>query len=782
MNRGVTTEHIHSVVAIEDRVLRNYWVTQTYADISAALAILLSPSTANWCTYAVWASRSVGGNMRGEALPSWLRAHVLVPDGLMGAIEVAKAGDSWGFLRCVGHDLTPEHVLDALRELLGEMAVNLSDGNTEVFAEITPPAAVFIAQYSDPSIDHAAAKSKVLDACANAWVVEGANRLREGYSLWCDAMETSDPATRSQLILAGSLQLGAHEQSHLQPPIASAMEMGINQVLARLTQKIAQAGVVVADLDHALNRALRPALAAIADLWDSLMTATLSTLTSPEGTFRLDHDVPPIAGQPFEPPELRPVIIEDLKELLTRFDRSQGSAGSRARDWANFADRMNFIANLFVSRHHLELLFEPPFDEATLNALLADQIPGEVPAVNERGPGVGLGTSVPTIGSALFTDAFLESLRQVSDPPADSAVSAFFEHAEHSERGLYPILVHNKGATLTDEEAPGVAPFVRALETWPDWADSALVERGQRVFGDWGMQLASGLFMASLPMTYACAKGAEPLVRTARMMSNPKRRFLETGQMIVDVMTPGALMPGKRGYETVRHVRLMHAAVRHTLTHPGDVERLSGTNIEAWDLNLGEPLNQEDLLGCLLAFSVLGLRSLQQAGIKIEPLDAEAYVHAWNLVGFQIGVRPDLLPLNLADATEVANRIFARQSEASVAGRELTGTAIEAMQDLLKLRLLRGLPASGIRYYLGDDVATLLGVGPSNWTRAIFHAMRLFDRTLSRLLRLIPGQHSISAAVGRRIVLGLEVAERGGARPGFQITDELKAAWGISLT
>ena len=47
MNRGTSREHIQEVVAIPDRVLRNYWVTQTYSDLSSGLGSLLAPDTAN---------------------------------------------------------------------------------------------------------------------------------------------------------------------------------------------------------------------------------------------------------------------------------------------------------------------------------------------------------------------------------------------------------------------------------------------------------------------------------------------------------------------------------------------------------------------------------------------------------------------------------------------------------------------------------------------------------------------------------------------------------------
>ncbi len=40
MNRGTAATHVQAVLAIDDRVLRNYWVTQTYADLAAGLTAI----------------------------------------------------------------------------------------------------------------------------------------------------------------------------------------------------------------------------------------------------------------------------------------------------------------------------------------------------------------------------------------------------------------------------------------------------------------------------------------------------------------------------------------------------------------------------------------------------------------------------------------------------------------------------------------------------------------------------------------------------------------------
>ena len=113
------------------------------------------------------------------------------------------------------------------------------------------------------------------------------------------------------------------------------------------------------------------------------MTELLGTIQTPDGTLRLDDDVPPFPGQDFVPADLESVVVDELASVLARFNRAGGDGhGSRAPDWVNLDDRMNFITNLFVSRHHRKELFDPPFDAA----VLAELEGGRIPVVPTRGP------------------------------------------------------------------------------------------------------------------------------------------------------------------------------------------------------------------------------------------------------------------------------------------------------------------------------------------------------------------------------------------------------------
>ena len=55
------------MAAVADPVIRNLRITQAYHDLSAAAAGRIGP-TANWCTFATWASKQAGRTIRKEDL------------------------------------------------------------------------------------------------------------------------------------------------------------------------------------------------------------------------------------------------------------------------------------------------------------------------------------------------------------------------------------------------------------------------------------------------------------------------------------------------------------------------------------------------------------------------------------------------------------------------------------------------------------------------------------------------------------------------------------------
>lgn len=76
------------------------------------------------------------------------------------------------------------------------------------------------------------------------------------------------------------------------------------------------------------------------------------------------------------PAVLRKIDDADLREILARIDPTPDShAGSGAADWADFPERMHFLADLFRAFMAEPRLFSPPFAPHQVTALKAGRRP-----------------------------------------------------------------------------------------------------------------------------------------------------------------------------------------------------------------------------------------------------------------------------------------------------------------------------------------------------------------------------------------------------------------------
>ena len=76
------------------------------------------------------------------------------------------------------------------------------------------------------------------------------------------------------------------------------------------------------------------------------------------------------------PEMLRHIANPELQAVLTCYDLSDRQyRRTRSRNWASFADRMNYITNLFRSRQRDPSLFQPPWTPAQQASLLEGQTP-----------------------------------------------------------------------------------------------------------------------------------------------------------------------------------------------------------------------------------------------------------------------------------------------------------------------------------------------------------------------------------------------------------------------
>jgi hypothetical protein len=161
-----------------------------------------------------------------------------------------------------------------------------------------------------------------------------------------------------------------HEQTRLQPMIAEAMYMPVDEVLGEQVR-------MVTPLGNRISGWLHKALLGISRrVFAGIATQLFMSIYLPTGELRLGRDVMPSDREKSFPPELIMIESERVRQLLTRYDRSGDTLSrSRADDWSDLDDRMNYIVDLFRSYQQEAKLFEPPFTPEQVAELDSGRIP-----------------------------------------------------------------------------------------------------------------------------------------------------------------------------------------------------------------------------------------------------------------------------------------------------------------------------------------------------------------------------------------------------------------------
>lgn len=312
-----------------------------------------------------------------------------------------------------------------------------------------------------------------------------------------------------------------------------------------------------------------------------------------------------------------------------------------------------------------------------------------------------------------YSDAFLDRMRETGDPAADRVVAYLFENRETAALNtIFRQLIYNHSLLTTPLPSVVKAYFEEEAQL-PTWAQPSLMQRGAKFFQKHGESILSLLGFLSLPYCYAAADGAQVLVLSKKIYDDPRQRLLETGQFVLDVMAPDAFEPQGKGFTSILKVRLMHATVRYHLSKS-----------ERWNPGWGLPVNQEDMGGTNGSFSWLSLRGLRKADVLFDTRAAEAYLHLWNVIGNLMGVEEDLLPENGKAAFWLDKRIKERHFRKSEAGVVLTQSLLRFFQENTGNRFPGGFIESYMRYLLGEEVADMLEIPPSNWTRVLINTIK----------------------------------------------------------
>jgi hypothetical protein len=356
----------------------------------------------------------------------------------------------------------------------------------------------------------------------------------------------------------------------------------------------------------------------------------------------------------------------------------------------------------------------------------------------------------------------LDAFRSIADPVLDPLVSKL------DARQLARMLGTLFGSGHLPTKDPAFEPLLAALPV-PPLQHREAIECGQALFRLYGPEVLLILGCYGLPAAYAAASGVQVIYRARRLQVDPLRRLCDTAQMVINVMQPGALDSDGIGTRSLLKVRIMHALVRQhvkTLKQP-------------WSRDFGEPINQEDLAGTLMTFSILVLDGLRKIGVELQPGEESGYLEVWKHIGSMLGIDPRLIPADSAAAELLSRRIAERQFRPSPEGRELASGLTRVVGGLFPVS---GYGVSLSHFFLnrsvfGVNLAEVLALPPPNWTRHLVRARAAQKRIELRWLNHVPGARGRRRYLSTFFAQALISLQRPDDHSPFEVPPALVSAW-----
>jgi hypothetical protein len=380
-----TIRDVERIAALPDPVLRNLQITQCYHELSLVLGERTGWS-ANWCSFATWASKQAGQTIRKEDLSRTLKnelgsdaaAQRAAQNLAVAAQRVGARPEVVEITECIWKVMQPEAAFARSSDAVAR-------GNLKVFEEIGQEFARF---YADCLQDTVYDPHKLSDFCEGLRAgepPEGQHQLRKAFQHYYQALFEGDEKKRIELLLLANIEIGFHEQTRLQPEINEALAAPVispqtfaRNLLNALRPDWGLLNEVILYIMHLFGRlvdfdtATQVYTAAAQRQAQFIVTETMMTIELPHhNRLRLGDDL----NATF-PPILQSIDNPELLALLTQIDPTPDSTiESGAEYWGDLSDRLHFIADMFRCYQTDEDLFEPPFNAEQTAALKADQIP-----------------------------------------------------------------------------------------------------------------------------------------------------------------------------------------------------------------------------------------------------------------------------------------------------------------------------------------------------------------------------------------------------------------------
>jgi hypothetical protein len=337
-------------------------------------------------------------------------------------------------------------------------------------------------------------------------------------------------------------------------------------------------------------------------------------------------------------------------------------------------------------------------------------------------------------------DGFLNGLRRQGDPLADATLQRLNPNQQHQVSRLFQVMRTDDQPYPPDLPEPFLE-FLEQTKPLPPGVDLDRVKRGEEIYMKHAFTAALVLLAKGLPEGYQAPCLTEILLISRDLARSPYDRLLGVLQMLVRVCSIHGFSHGGAVVITAQKMRLLHAGVRSIVykKRPDYIEKY------------GVPVNLEDKLATIIAFSYLVIEGLKTLNVGLKDDEAEDLYYLWRVYSQMMGIHPEgrpdsteYIPQTVAEAGEFYAAYSRRHYvEHNPGGIILTRDHLNMLRDMIP-RLLRWLglgamPAIYMWDLMGDTACRRLEIAPVPGHRVLKDLLIKVVELWQRGVELLPG-------------------------------------------
>lgn len=304
------------------------------------------------------------------------------------------------------------------------------------------------------------------------------------------------------------------------------------------------------------------------------------------------------------------------------------------------------------------------------------------------------------LNNGIYNNSHLNSKRLSADPAADNFVhEVFADPVKKAELWQWMGNMPGKSDLNWIKQRYPNYDFIQNADVLPQWADRQRMSQGSALFVKHAELIMNLLGLLSLPYCYTAANGAMVLYLSQLIRNQTTKRLFDTAIFVWEVMGPDAFEKKGNAFTEILKIRITHSAVRyHTLQS------------KKWNENWGLPINQEDMAGTNLSFSLIVTRGMKKMGINVSPKRESDFLHVWSVIGHLMGLDQDLIPGNKQEAEQLDLAIKNREFRHSPHGAELTESLLNHIMSVNTTKATEDDITGLMRYLLGNEIADMLSM------------------------------------------------------------------------